>query len=427
MRKRILPCEKDAEFRARALLHSAPGMGPAKVNALIGCFTSARAILEASDSRLSAVRGIGMETVRKLRRHAASYHHDDTKDRDLDLALDRGYRLLMSGDYEFPKMLTRLYSCPPFLWLHGDLKGLSGPAVAVVGTRRPSPEARIISYKLGFALAAAGYTVVSGLAYGIDVESHKGALDAGGSTVAVLGSGLLRIYPATHRSLAQQIGGSGAVISEFTLRMKAIPGHFPRRNRIISGMCIATVVVEAYERGGALITARLALDQNREVFAFPGSPANPAATGTNRLIQTGEAQLVLNTEEVIADLGEIVKKQVDQDCQPVRISMCEQRVVEPLHRTQNNTRTTSAATMSEAVSTVATDREKRLGMGIIDFRGTFPIAELVQELADKPLHLDEIRHRFEDRCPATLLSLLKLENQGVVRRLPGGYFTVTGR
>jgi len=390
------------EFCARLLLHSAPGLGPARLNTLLSQFHTAQAILRASDKTLINIPGMGRRTIGQLREHVARLRGIIGQEQSTRVAVSRGYRLLMRGDPEYPESLMGLSHGPPFLWLAGKSAILGARAVAVIGTRRPSPEARTIAYNVGYSLAAAGYVVVSGMAYGIDAESHKGALDAGGLTVAVLGSGLLRVYPAIHNKLSSRIQQSGAVISEFPLESKPQPGHFPRRNRIISGLCDATVVVEAYEKGGALITARLALDQNHDVYAFPGSSTNPAASGTNRLIQSGEAQLVLSAGEIIAELDKSSRDQSQHEYHPsieLNSFPVETRISGPCSSTSGNSKVDGS--ISEA---------------------NISAAEVLRELEEKPLHIDELCHRFGNRSPKTLVSLIKLESVGIVRRLPGGFF-----
>ena len=392
-----------AEFCARLMLHTAPGLGPARLNSLLAKFSTAHAILTAADHTLIRVPGMGHHTLSLLRKHVVSMRSSIGRESSTKFALSRGYQLLMRGDASYPESLMSLSHGPPFLWTAGDVSSMRGPAVAVIGTRRPSPEARTIAYNVGYSLAAAGYVVVSGMAYGIDAESHKGALDAGGLTVAVLGSGLLRIYPAIHHKLSDRIQRSGAVISEFTLESAPAPGHFPRRNRIISGLCDATVVIEAYEKGGALITARLALDQNHDVYAFPGSSLNAAASGTNRLIQSGEAQLVLNAGEIIAELKSCDGRTIKRDRAP---------------RAGQEIPCVARKETSPGLS-ISTGEKERETSDKIDFSA----ADVLRELAEKPLHIDELCQRLGDRSPKTFLSLMKLESGGIVRRLPGGYFT----
>jgi DNA processing protein len=202
----------------------------------------------------------------------------------------------------YPPLLAELFDPPPQLFVRGRTELLGEPAVAVVGARSCSAYGAQVARMLGRELAAAGLVVVSGLARGIDGEAHRGALDSGGPTVAVLGCGIDRDYPRAHAGLAERIRGTGAVVSEYPPGTEPAPWRFPARNRIIAGLCLATVVVEARERSGALITADFALELGREVFAVPGEITAALSAGTNDLLRQGAAPL-LSTADVLSALG----------------------------------------------------------------------------------------------------------------------------
>ena len=203
----------------------------------------------------------------------------------------------------YPPQLKETYDPPPLLFLRGNKHLLSRPQIAIVGSRNPSREGRQIAYEFAYSLAQDGFTITSGLALGIDAASHEGALKATGHTVAVAGTGLDRVYPASHKALATEIVTHGVMVSEFPPGTVAKASNFPRRNRIISGLCLGLLVVEAARESGSLITARLALEQNREVFAIPGSIHNPLARGCNALIREG-ATLVETTEDIFKELSQ---------------------------------------------------------------------------------------------------------------------------
>jgi DNA processing protein len=214
-----------------------------------------------------------------------------------------GVRIVGRDEPDYPPWLRRVYAPPPVLWVRGTLVAGEGErAVAVVGSRAATGLGLAFARTLARDLAAAGLTVVSGLARGIDTAAHRGALDGRGRTVAVLGSGLDRLYPAENAALADAVARDGAVVSEFPLDTGPWKGNFPRRNRVIAGWARAVVVVEAGRRSGALSTARAALDEGREVMAVPGHPAQPAADGTNGLLRDGAA-LVRGAPDVLAELG----------------------------------------------------------------------------------------------------------------------------
>jgi DNA processing protein len=215
-----------------------------------------------------------------------------------------GIRYVGRSDPAFPRLLAAVHDPPPGLFVRGEaeLDLLRGPAIAVVGARGCSSYGRGVARSLGRELAAAGLVVVSGLARGVDGEAHRGALDAGGPTVAVLGCGVDRDYPATHAELARRVAKAGLVVSEYAPGVEPAPWRFPARNRIIAGLCAATVVVEAQERSGALITADLALEEGREVFAVPGEITSSLSDGTNALLRLGATPL-LSAADVLTTFG----------------------------------------------------------------------------------------------------------------------------
>jgi DNA processing protein len=211
--------------------------------------------------------------------------------------------IVSRGSASYPPLLAQLHDPPPRLYLRGErVAALAEPGVAVVGARSCSPYGAQVARMLGRELATAGLVVVSGLARGIDGEAHRGALDASGTTVGVLGCGIDRDYPARHAELARRIAETGLVVSEYPPGTEPAPWRFPARNRIIGALAVATVVVEARERSGALITADFALELGREVFAVPGEITAALSAGTNRLIRQGAAPL-LGVEDVLVALG----------------------------------------------------------------------------------------------------------------------------
>jgi DNA processing protein len=212
-------------------------------------------------------------------------------------------RLVGRDDVGYPELLLRVFDPPAVLYVRGELQVAEcATSIAMVGSRAATPGGVALARSLSHALAGHGVCIVSGLARGIDTAAHRGALDGHGRTIAVLGSGLDRLYPAENASLAREIAASGAVVSEFPLGTAPVPGNFPRRNRLIAGWTRGVVVVEAAQRSGALVTARLALEEGREVMAVPGHPSVPSAAGTNQLIRDG-AVLVRNAEDIAAEIG----------------------------------------------------------------------------------------------------------------------------
>jgi len=207
------------------------------------------------------------------------------------------------NDANYPAQLKEIADPPPLLFVRGNADLLSLPQIAIVGSRNPSSLGEETAFNFAKTLSRHGFVITSGLALGIDAASHRGALNAKGYTVAVTGTGLDRVYPARHKDLATEIVNTGVMISEFPPGTTAKANHFPRRNRIISGLCQGLLVVEAAKQSGSLITARMALEQNREVFAIPGSIHNPLARGCNALIRQG-AKLVETTQDILEELNQ---------------------------------------------------------------------------------------------------------------------------
>jgi DNA processing protein len=221
---------------------------------------------------------------------------------ELDWLREPGHHLLTWSDPDYPPLLREIPDPPSMLYAVGARALLSGPQLAVVGSRNPTPMGRENAHAFARSLAAAGLTVTSGLALGIDGAAHRGALEAGGATVAVAGTGLDRVYPARHRELAHEIARHGALVSEYPLGTPPLPENFPIRNRIISGLSLGALVVEAALQSGSLITARLASEQGREVFAIPGSIHSPQTRGCHALIRQG-AKLVETAQDILEELG----------------------------------------------------------------------------------------------------------------------------
>jgi DNA processing protein len=273
-----------------------PGLPPRARTALLGAddLPEVLSAAAAPDERLSPA---ALEAVRSGRVERAARLEMEECGRT-------GVRLVAWGSAAYPPRLTVTCDPPPMLWVRGRLHDeAAGRSVAVVGSRHATPAGRVLARTLARDLAAAGVSIVSGLALGIDGEAHRGALEARGHTVGVLGSGLAELYPKEHVELARAIeAAGGAVVSEFPLHARPYQGNFPRRNRVIAGWTPGVVVVEAAQRSGALVTARLALEEGREVMAVPGHPGTETAAGTNALIRDG-AVLVRGAADVAEQLG----------------------------------------------------------------------------------------------------------------------------
>ncbi len=287
-----------------------PGVGSQTVQRLLEHFQPEQ-IFQASRANLTGL-GISEKKVEALLNPPW-----DLVEQDLEWLKQDNNHALTLDDAEYPVQLKEIGDPPPVLFVKGNSALLNAPQIAMVGSRNPSSVGVKIALEFAQALAGTGFVVTSGMALGIDAASHQGALLAGGATIAVVGTGLDRVYPACHKQLATDIVARGALISEFPLGTKAKAGHFPKRNRIISGLCQGLLVVEAAQQSGSLITARMALEQNREVFAIPGSIYNPLARGCNALIREG-AKLVETVDDIFEELGQynqsykVVKSQISQ-------------------------------------------------------------------------------------------------------------------
>jgi DNA processing protein len=220
---------------------------------------------------------------------------------------DPRHHIVPLDDDRFPQLLAQINNPPLLLYVDGDAEILHLPALAIVGSRNPSKGGESNAYEFAHHLAGVGFTIVSGLAQGIDTAAHRGALAAGGRTIAFLGHGIDRVYPASNKALAEEIAASGALVSEFPLGTHPGREHFPQRNRLISGLSLGTLVVEAARRSGSLITARLAGEQGREVFALPGSIHTPLAKGCHQLIRQG-AKLVETSDDIVTELAPLASQ-----------------------------------------------------------------------------------------------------------------------
>jgi DNA processing protein len=274
-----------------------PGVGRIRLSQLKGYFGSLLEAWKGPEGRLKQA-GLDSRTVDAL----LALRPGISPDAEVEKLKRHKVQALICDDPLYPPRLREIYDYPPVLYVRGALPAQDEPCLAIVGTRRPTIYGRQVTEEIVGDLARSNVAIISGLARGIDSVAHRTALDAGGKTVAVFGSGLNIVYPAENAKLAQAILERGALVSEYPLGVKPKPEYFPLRNRIMSGLSLGVLVVEAGERSGALITAHQAVEQNREVFAVPGSILSPASQGTNRLIQEG-AKLVRNCTDILEELN----------------------------------------------------------------------------------------------------------------------------
>jgi DNA processing protein len=288
------------------------GVGPRIRKALLERFGSARAVLTAA---MSELREVGRVTS-KLAQSIASAGEQIDVEGEIALCREHGIDILIESSPAYPRSLREIHDPPGVLFVRGELRPDDALAVGIVGTRHGTQYGLRQAERLAGGLARAGLTIVSGLARGIDAAAHRGAMAAGGRTIGVLASGVMNIYPPEHDKLADEVASCGALVSESPPRAQPLAGTFPQRNRIISGLSLGTVVVEAADRSGALITARHAMEQGREVFAVPGNVDSRASSGCHQLIRDG-ARLVESADDVLEELGPLVEAVPRDDGQKI--------------------------------------------------------------------------------------------------------------
>ena len=366
-------------------LNMTPGVGPRAAARLLERFGSAEAVFAALRAELERLRlrPEAVESIVLRDRHAEA-------ERELERVRALGADVLILDDGTYPALLREIADPPITLYVRGEWEAsLDAPCVAIVGSRRCSTYGQNVASMLARDLAARGVTIISGLARGIDAAAHRGALEAGGRTVGVLGTGVDEIYPRDHKKLAEEIlGRGGALVSQFPLGTPPIPENFPYRNRIISGLSLGTVLVEAAENSGSLITARLAMEQNREVFAVPGNVTSRNSFGTNYLIKGAGAKLVQQWQDVAAELPPDVAASLlpPEPSKKKRAGAAEQQHALP-------------ADLSE---------------------GERAVMKLLS--ADEPVHIDALVGAGNLSVPALTGILLGLEMRELIRQLPGRCF-----
>jgi DNA processing protein len=370
----------DAERMAALAMHLAPGVGPRTFAALVEHFGSASDARRASAADLAEVRGIGRTGAEKI----ADGLGAADPEAEADLAARAGVRILVRGDADYPIALTYLYDPPIAIYVRGTILPEDARAVAVVGMRKCSLYGQDQAERIAGGLARSGFTIVSGLARGIDAFAHRGALAAGGRTLAVLGNGLGAVYPPEHKSLADAVVQSGALVSEFAMAVGPSAENFPRRNRILAAMALGTVVIEAGRTSGALITARLAAEMGKEVFALPNRVDAPGAAGSHALIRDG-AKLIESVADILDEFPDLG----------------------------------AAAAPDDAAS----------GQAALDLKSALSPEEarLMEVLDGEPTPLDALAARAGLAAGNASGALTLLELKGLVRALPGGRFVRRSR
>ncbi|GAB4291730.1 MAG: DNA-processing protein DprA [Ignavibacteriaceae bacterium] len=356
-------------------LLSVDRIGPAKIRSLLAKFKTTDNILNASLNELLAVEGISNQLAKRLIQTGMNRSQIEQKVEKLLQRIEKiNFQIVSIWDEEYPPLLKKIYDPPLLLYVSGKFNDMDKYSVAIVGTRTPTNYGRIQTEKIANDLSKQGITIVSGLARGIDSIAHKTALKSGGRTIAVTGSGPDVIYPPENKDLFKNISGTGVVITEYEPGTKPDVQNFPRRNRIISGLSLGTVVIETGEAGGAMQTAAFALDQNREVFAVPGNLGVKQSEGTNLLIQKGEAKLIRSAEDILEELELKLKPVLGKNIPKPdpELNVFEEKIISILN--------------------------------------------------NEPLHIDKISALTNLASSDCLVHLLSLEFKGMIKQLPGKMF-----
>ncbi len=385
------------------------GVGLKTVQVLRDVFGTAERALQATPNELAKVDGLS-PAMREVLIHKPVLYPIE---RELELIETYGCRVLTLYDGTYPTLLKKIDTPPLILYIRGELTREDSLSIALVGSRNAKDYGRKVGYRLSYQLAQRGLTVVSGFAKGIDTSAHRGALEAGGRTIAVMGNGLSFIYPATNRALVEKIEASGALISEFPIGVKPRPRNFPRRNRIISGLTLGTVVVEASNRSGALITARLAGEQGREVFAVPGEIFSELSTGTHKLINDG-AKLINTVDDLLSELPQHALSQIQSPVPASPVLNVETESSQESTVEKRDTKLTSTHPPSEVPQSTQSIPPPNLT----------PDEKTVFEAIEVPSsHIDTIVRTTQLPIGQVSSVLLMLELKGVVQQLPGKQFT----
>jgi DNA processing protein len=356
-------------------LKSVPGVGNHIFKLLIDRFGSPETVFKSTFTEIADVDGVNSKTASAI----LNFKTLSKNKNEIDLIKKKNYRIITLTDPLYPSLLSQIHDPPPFLYVHGTIDR-SIKKIAIVGSRKATAYGVTITKRLAQELVSRKITIISGMALGIDTAAHLGALAGHGKTIAVLGSGLEKIYPQKNRKLFHKISANGAVISEFPLHAEPEPHNFPKGNRVISGISLGTIIVEAADKSGSLITARLAAEQNREVFAVPGNINSFKSKGTHRLIKQG-AKLVENADDVLEEFRYIFNmddKKKGTESRPI-----------------------------ERIPELSDDEDK-----------------IYRVLGPYPTHIDEIVRKLSMETGKISSMLLQMELKGIIQQFPGKFFSL---
>lgn len=353
------------------VLNQIPKLGPIKVQSLTDKFNNYSDFMKAKYDDFLEIPGIG----RVMSDNIIKYRDKIDPSKEIKKAKNLGAEIVTIFDKTYPELLKQIYDSPPVLYIKGDFSHMHNKSIALVGARKASTYGKNVAIAFGKELASMGINVVSGMARGIDSFAHKGAIDAGGPTTAVLGCGIDVVYPPENITLAKKILDCGCIVSSFPIGMAPLAANFPARNRIISGLSLGVVVIEAAKRSGSLITADFALEQGREVFAVPGNIFSPYSRGAHKLIKQG-AKLVENTNDILEEL-----------------------YLERFH--------------NEEISSNAKSDYDNLGSDE---------KNVLDKIDYQPIHIEQLINSFKKSSQEINIILTRLELKGLISALPGGFF-----
>lgn len=362
-------------------LHLLDNLGAQRIRLLLQAVEHPQLIFRLDRHELQSIRGIGPKTAEEV----LGFNEWDEVDHILEKTEHTGTQIMTYWDDDYPHLLREIYDPPLMLWIKGDRSVLDTEAISIVGTRRVGNYGKKMARKFAKELVDYDLTIISGLAYGTDGAAHQATVDAGGKTVAVLGSGIDWIYPSDHKGLAKEIVATGgAVISEFPLGTAPEMGNFPVRNRIVSGMSLGTLVVASGLEGGSMITAKSALDQNREVFVIPHSVGHPNAIGCNSLIKRGMGKLVQNIDDILTEIHVHIKEKKNESD-------------------------------SAGISKPFQNKWKSMELDNLS-------TSICEVLAEESLHIDQLAEQLEIETHKLMPKLLELEMQDAIRQTAGKNF-----
>jgi len=362
------------------VLSQIPQIGQNRLRMLVSHFGEPTEVIRASAKEIAAVEGFNKKLASHITHFFRSSDYEEAKrfaERQLSKLNKVEGQLVTFWEKRYPEALKKIYDPPPFLFVRGEFTEQDQYAIAIVGTRTPSNYGIAMTERISHEIVKFGITIVSGLARGIDTVGHSAALKDKGRTLAVMGSGLDIIYPPENKSLAERIANHGAVISEYEMGAKPDAVNFPRRNRLISGLSLGTLIIESDVGGGAMITASTALDQNREVFALPGNINSKRSRGCNALIKDGRAKLVETVDDIIVELGPTLR---------------------PLLK-----------------DVITSERKPPIELSLFE-------KKLFDILSNEPRHIDAIAEQAACSTADALINLLSLEFKNLVKQLPGKTF-----